>query len=53
MIIITGITGGIGNYLFNTFSKKGEKMIGTYHINKPEGKMFENAFQLDIPILHK
>lgn len=48
MIIITGITGGIGNYLFNTFSQKGEKVIGTYHINKPEGKEYSDTFQLDI-----
>jgi NAD(P)-dependent dehydrogenase (short-subunit alcohol dehydrogenase family) len=48
MIIITGITGGIGNYLFNTLYQKGEKVIGTYHINKPEGKVYENTIQLDI-----
>ncbi len=48
MIIITGINGGIGNYLFTTFSQKGEKIIGTYHLNKPEGKIFEDTLQLDI-----
>ncbi len=48
MIIITGITGGIGNYLFNTFSQKGEEVIGTYHVAKPEEKAFENTIQLDI-----
>jgi NAD(P)-dependent dehydrogenase (short-subunit alcohol dehydrogenase family) len=48
MIIITGITGGIGNYLFNAFTKKGEDVIGTYHITKPGGKEYNNCFQLDI-----
>jgi NAD(P)-dependent dehydrogenase (short-subunit alcohol dehydrogenase family) len=48
MIIITGITGGIGNYLFNSFLKKGENVIGTYHITKPAGKEYSNCFQLDI-----
>lgn len=48
MIIITGITGGIGNFLFHQFSKSGEEIIGTYHLNKPEGEIFKNAIQLDI-----
>ncbi len=48
MIIITGITGGIGNFLFNKFSEAGEQIIGTYHLNKPEGKQYENTIQLDI-----
>jgi NAD(P)-dependent dehydrogenase (short-subunit alcohol dehydrogenase family) len=48
MIIITGITGGIGNYLFNAFLKMGEDVIGTYHITKPAGKEYDNCFQLDI-----
>ncbi len=48
MIIITGITGGIGNYLFNAFFREGENIIGTYHINKPEGEQYKNCLQLDI-----
>lgn len=48
MIIITGITGGIGNYLFNSFLKNGEDVIGTYHLNKPEGEQYKNCEQLDI-----
>ncbi len=48
MIIITGITGGIGGFLFNKFTQAGENIIGTYNGNKPEGKIFENTFQLDI-----
>ena len=48
MIIITGITGGIGNFLFNKFSPSGEKIIGTYHLNKPEGDIYKNTVQLDI-----
>lgn len=48
MIIITGITGGIGNFLFNKFSQSGEQIIGTYHLNKPEGDIYKNTVQLDI-----
>ena len=48
MIIITGITGGIGNFLFKKYTAAGEDVIGTYHVNKPEGGTFENIFQLDI-----
>lgn len=48
MIIITGITGGIGNFLFNKFSQSGEQIIGTYHVNKPEGEIYKNTIQLDI-----
>jgi len=48
MIIITGITGGIGNYLFNHFSQKGEEVIGTYHTNKPEAEQYKNCVRLDI-----
>jgi NADP-dependent 3-hydroxy acid dehydrogenase YdfG len=48
MILITGITGGIGNYLFNSFLNNGEEIIGTYHLNKPEGEQYKNCVQLDI-----
>ncbi len=48
MIIITGVTGGIGNYLFNSFFKNGEEIIGTYHLSKPEGEQYKNCVQLDI-----
>ncbi len=48
MIIITGINGGIGNYLFNTYFKNGEEIIGTYHLSKPEGEQYKNCVQLDI-----
>lgn len=48
MIIITGINGGIGNYLFNSFNKNGEEIVGTYHLNKPEGEQYKSCIQLDI-----
>ncbi len=48
MIIITGITGGIGNYLYNEYFKSGEEITGTYHLNKPEGTQYENCYPLDI-----
>ena len=46
MIIITGITGGIGNYLFNKYFENGEDIIGTYYQNKPEGNQYKNCYQL-------
>lgn len=48
MIIITGINGGIGNYLFNKFSQAGEDVIGTYHLSKPDGEQYKNCKPLDI-----
>jgi len=35
MIIITGSSGGIGNYLFNKYLQEGEEVYGTYNSNKP------------------
>ena len=35
MIIITGVSRGIGNYLFNKYLQKGEEVYGTYNRNKP------------------
>lgn len=48
MIIITGITGGIGSYLFNKFIESREAVIGTYHENRSPETIVENTFQLDI-----
>ncbi len=48
MIIITGITGGIGKFLFDKFLVAGEEITGTYHLSKPEGKIYENTVPLDI-----
>lgn len=47
MIIITGITGGIGNYLYKTYCRTAENVIGTYYLNKPEDAI-DNIYQLDI-----
>lgn len=48
MIIITGITGGIGHYLYETYKKAGENILGTYHQNIPTEKGYENCHALDI-----
>lgn len=48
MIVITGITGGIGNYLFNKYYQNGEDIVGTYYQNKPEGKQYSDCYKLDI-----
>jgi NAD(P)-dependent dehydrogenase (short-subunit alcohol dehydrogenase family) len=48
MIIITGITGGIGNFLFREYTQAGEAVIGTFHLNKPEGELYKNTISLDI-----
>ena len=48
MIIITGITGGIGDVLFKEFIQAQEPIIGTYHLNKPQGAIYKDTIQLDI-----
>jgi NAD(P)-dependent dehydrogenase (short-subunit alcohol dehydrogenase family) len=48
MIIIIGVTGGIGNFLFEHYSQLGESLIGTYHLNKPVGEIYESTVSLDI-----
>lgn len=48
MILITGVSGGIGNYLFSNYLEKGEELIGTYHLNKPQGELFSDTLQLDV-----
>ncbi len=53
MIIITGVTGGIGKYLFNAFKNSGENVLGTYHQNIPTEKGFENCHALDITNAHQ
>jgi len=48
MILITGVTGGIGNYLFNAFKESGERILGTHHQNIPTEKGYENCHSVDI-----
>ncbi len=48
MILLTGVSGGIGNYLYNCYYEKKQEVIGTYHLNKPEEKQFSDTHQLDI-----
>ena len=48
MIIITGVTGGIGNYLYKTFHENGEEIIGTYHLHEPKDNHENQYVQLDI-----
>jgi NAD(P)-dependent dehydrogenase (short-subunit alcohol dehydrogenase family) len=48
MILITGITGGIGNFLFHKFKAANEPVIGTFYLNKPQGDIYKNTFQLNI-----
>lgn len=48
MIIITGITGGIGGYLFKKYTQLQETVVGTYHQNIPAGKEFKNCHSVDI-----
>lgn len=48
MIVITGITGGIGSFLFRKYIQAGEKVIGTYHLTKPEDRIFRESIQVDI-----
>jgi len=49
MIIITGASRSIGKFLFETFSKEGELVYGTYMTTKPDFRGFEDClFQVDI-----
>jgi len=48
MIIITGITGGIGNFLFTTFKQADEHLLGTFHQQIPAEKGYENCHALDV-----
>lgn len=48
MIIITGASRGIGKYLFEKFSEKGEEVIGTFNTTSPDGKYSNKYFQVDI-----
>src|SRR4051812_19616513 len=48
MILLTGVSGGIGNYLYSCYYQKKEEVIGTYHLHKPEGREFAETCQLDI-----
>ena len=52
MIIITGITGGIGNYLYHAFKSAGEHVLGTYHQNIPAEKGYEDCHALDVTNYH-
>lgn len=48
MILITGVTGGIGNYLYNAYKQAGENVMGTFHQNIPTAKGYENCHALDV-----
>jgi len=47
MIIISGASGGIGKYLLEKYLKKGEDVVGTYNLTKPETHN-ENYFNVDV-----
>ncbi len=47
MVIITGITGGLGNFLYKAYCQTKENVIGTYYLNKPKDTL-NNIYQLDI-----
>jgi NAD(P)-dependent dehydrogenase (short-subunit alcohol dehydrogenase family) len=48
MILITGASGGIGQYLFNRFSDENEKVYGTYYSNDAGYSGNKNYFKLDV-----
>ena len=47
MIIITGVSKGIGKFLFETFSKFDEEVIGVYNSTIPDNNL-QNLYKLDI-----
>lgn len=48
MIIITGVSKGIGKFLFETFSKFEEEVIGVYNTTIPEYNNLQNLYKVDI-----
>lgn len=48
MIIITGASRGIGRYLFDSFVKAGEEVVGTYLSTKPNFSKNNMFFQVDV-----
>jgi acetoacetyl-CoA reductase/3-oxoacyl-[acyl-carrier protein] reductase len=48
MIIISGASGGIGNYLMKTFKKRGERVLGLYHLVKPKDFDDEELYKIDL-----
>jgi len=47
MIIITGVSKGIGKFLFEVFSKFDEEVIGVYNSTIPDNNL-QNLYKLDI-----
>ncbi len=48
MIIITGASRGIGQYLFKLFSNSGEDVIGTYNLTKIKNSEKDRLYKVDI-----
>ncbi len=48
MILLTGVSGGIGNYLHTCYQQRKEALLGTYHLNKPIEEGYRDTIQLDI-----
>lgn len=46
MILITGASKGIGNFLFNEFKLEGENVVGTF--NSTEPRSIKDLFKLDV-----
>ncbi|MFC2116441.1 SDR family NAD(P)-dependent oxidoreductase [Bacteroidota bacterium] len=52
MIIITGASKGIGEFLFGEFNKENQKVIGTYNTSLPPEEYSANFYKLDISDNH-
>lgn len=48
MILITGASRGIGRFLLEQFIFQGESVIGTYNLTKPQSKLSEQFYKLDV-----
>jgi NAD(P)-dependent dehydrogenase (short-subunit alcohol dehydrogenase family) len=49
MILITGASKGIGNFLFNEFNSEGENVVGTFNSTKPNLQQTnKNLYKLDV-----
>jgi acetoacetyl-CoA reductase/3-oxoacyl-[acyl-carrier protein] reductase len=48
MILITGASRGIGNFLFNKFLESGDEVHGTYYLTEPNIKLKQNFSKVNI-----
>ena len=48
MVLLTGASGGVGQFLMERFILEGEPVIGTYNLTKPRSELTMQFYQLDV-----